>query len=435
MKRYDLSEPQNGKGACDRSSAHQKTHAARYLNEGNDICTASDLKSAIDSNGGVKACKAIVVELKGSDAKKDYPRIPEISLLHNFEYDDEYLRVWKGYGIGKGRCIAWSDLEKGNPLMPSELTVLEDAVSVNTLHVNNVRVKLSQNLPASKQPKSTTFEEPEPGANKDEPKLFVCPEEGCVKEFLTFNGLDRHLATGAHTLRASSAVPLSDIVKLKWASKFDTSEQATSSMEVMLSTQVVSTQATVHIYPQGWALKTPRKTVRYSDKVKLFLKEKFSISDATGNKVDPQKVASDMRMARDEQGNRLFAAKECLSQQQIRSYFSRLAAAKRKGTTKPDNVTEEDIIETENDVNAEEFECGLQTVRREIAHQVAYKHPLEFNQYNICELLKKPDTLKKFSISMLRKMCEKDVTDIPQNRKEGFIIKLKQTAEMCTCSI
>ena len=34
IKRYNFSEPQAGKGPCDRSSAHQKSHVNRFLNEG-----------------------------------------------------------------------------------------------------------------------------------------------------------------------------------------------------------------------------------------------------------------------------------------------------------------------------------------------------------------------------------------------------------------
>lgn len=53
IKRYDFSEPQAGKGPCDRSSAHQKSHVNRFLNEGNDVMTAEQVKRALESHGGV----------------------------------------------------------------------------------------------------------------------------------------------------------------------------------------------------------------------------------------------------------------------------------------------------------------------------------------------------------------------------------------------
>ena len=54
VRRYDFSEPQAGKGPCDRSSAHQKSHVTRYLNESNDVMNALDIKRALESNNGVK---------------------------------------------------------------------------------------------------------------------------------------------------------------------------------------------------------------------------------------------------------------------------------------------------------------------------------------------------------------------------------------------
>ena len=53
IKRYDFSEPQAGKGPCDRSSDHQKSHVNRILNEGNDVMTAEQVKKALESHGGV----------------------------------------------------------------------------------------------------------------------------------------------------------------------------------------------------------------------------------------------------------------------------------------------------------------------------------------------------------------------------------------------
>ena len=45
IARYDI---------CDRRAAALKSHIRRYINEGNDVKTASDMKDAIDSHGGVK---------------------------------------------------------------------------------------------------------------------------------------------------------------------------------------------------------------------------------------------------------------------------------------------------------------------------------------------------------------------------------------------
>ena len=54
------------------------------------------------------------------------------------------------------------------------------------------------------------------------------------------------------------------------------------------------------------------------------------IGEETGRKVTPVEAATRMRPLRDETGNRKFGKGEWLTPQQITSYFSRLAAMKKK---------------------------------------------------------------------------------------------------------
>lgn len=60
ITRYDFSDLQAGKDACDKRIATVKSHMRRYINKGHDIKSASDMKAAVDSNGGVKGCQAAV---------------------------------------------------------------------------------------------------------------------------------------------------------------------------------------------------------------------------------------------------------------------------------------------------------------------------------------------------------------------------------------
>ena len=60
---------------------------------------------------------------------------------------------------------------------------------------------------------------------------------------------------------------------------------------------------------------SPRKVVRLPPKVTEYLKARFTVGEVTRNKFDPLQVAADMRVTRDEQGNRLFRARDYLSEQ------------------------------------------------------------------------------------------------------------------------
>ena len=75
IKRYDFSEPQAGNGPCDRSSTHQKSHVNRFLNEGNDVMSAEQVKKASESLGGVRNVVPYVVEYPKSNSRSPERRI------------------------------------------------------------------------------------------------------------------------------------------------------------------------------------------------------------------------------------------------------------------------------------------------------------------------------------------------------------------------
>jgi len=55
VTRVDFSDPQGGKGPCDRKAATIKAHVRRHINKGHDVLTAPDLNEAMLSHGGINA--------------------------------------------------------------------------------------------------------------------------------------------------------------------------------------------------------------------------------------------------------------------------------------------------------------------------------------------------------------------------------------------
>ena len=165
---------------------------------------------------------------------------------------------------------------------------------------------------------------------------------------------------------------------------------------------------THQVLQKGWALKVPKRATRFPDRkqrVRNYLQEKFDVGNATGNKADPLQVSIDMRCARDELGRRLFAASECLQTQQICSFFSRLAAAQRKKVQSPANLIEDEVRDLESDTQAEQYETELQELHEGIIAEVAEKHPICYERFNLCEISQQ-NKMKKFSIDMLVRICE-----------------------------
>jgi hypothetical protein len=93
-----------GKGACNRSSA-------------------VDIKRALESNNSMKGVVLYVVE-GVPNTSTEVPRITEISLLHNFEYDPNRLRVRKAFNIGKGKLLKWDDFDKNVKCFLQEFSVV-----------------------------------------------------------------------------------------------------------------------------------------------------------------------------------------------------------------------------------------------------------------------------------------------------------------------
>ena len=120
--RNDFSDPQGGKGVCDRQAATIKGDVGRYVNEGNNVVTAKRLKTAIESGQGTTGLKASYVAVKTSSTSSI--KWDGISLLNNFEYEESGIRAWRAFNVGPGRLIPWAAFE-GVAQLPNPLEVLD----------------------------------------------------------------------------------------------------------------------------------------------------------------------------------------------------------------------------------------------------------------------------------------------------------------------
>jgi len=110
IERADFSDPQGGKGPCDRMAATLKSHVRAYINEGHSVCSTQELKEALLSNGGVPGVR--IALLSNPHATKLDAKIPGISKLNDFSFaNDRSVRVWRAYSVGEGKEIDLSHVE------------------------------------------------------------------------------------------------------------------------------------------------------------------------------------------------------------------------------------------------------------------------------------------------------------------------------------
>ena len=120
--RNDFSDPQGGKRVCDRQAATIIGDVGRYINEGNDVTSPKQLKTAIGSGKGTIGVNASYVAVKT-------PNIPlikwdGISLLNNFERDESGIITWRAFDVRPGKLIPWATFE-GSMQLPEGLDILD----------------------------------------------------------------------------------------------------------------------------------------------------------------------------------------------------------------------------------------------------------------------------------------------------------------------
>lgn len=303
LKSMDFSDPQGGKGSCDRKAATIKSHMAVYLNSGNDIETAAQMKDAIDSFEGVSG---VQVRLCGPTQGSKKVKWPGVSLLNNIQFSEEGLKVWRAYNIGPGKSTPWKDLDAPSQEEVPDVLLKESSTAESKSSFVSVKPRKSAKPP----PISHEEDRPANAGHGTEVKelpldqhLFTCPEEGCIKSYQRYSSLQKHLDCGKHK-RALEEETLFDRAILGYASRL---ERGDTAVPKILDIEFCQSSNGPSL-PMGWALKSSSGRKRFSLKQKEYLKAIFEIGKQSGQKSNPSSVSQAMRKAKDNNGERLFTS-------------------------------------------------------------------------------------------------------------------------------
>ena len=234
------------------------------------------------------------------------------------------------------------------------------------------------------------------------------------------SSLERHLSFEKCS-KSLERQPLLDLAKTQYAAYL---MEGVGVMPTLKSREHVITSETRFNIKEGWALKETRKAYRFNDTQKAYLETKFNIGQSTGRKMDPVVVAREMRRSVHSNGKRLFKASEFLTEQQISSFFSRLVA--KRATVHP----------LDDDIQASQEEANYATARQEILSRLQVEHPIVYDQYNICAMVKN-STLKSLKLGLLQLLCENFELETPApklRKKAPYIALLEQMVSSCSCS-
>ena len=234
--RYDFSEVQAGKDICDRNIAPMKAHIERYINEGNNVLTADDMDTALESYNGVRGCYASVLKIGDMPSSRETLRWPGVTNYTNFCFEEAGVRSWIAYNIGD-QFHTYAKLIK-QPLGP--------LITTYTVGQYN-------------EPKVLT------GAIRQQRDdvQFSCTESNCVKTFPTDELLTHHLAAGRHMFRPLKESRFDQIAR-QWAEKIGEMQAGTSHSSkggVTMSSKAASASMSQAIH-SGWARKLSKARKR-----------------------------------------------------------------------------------------------------------------------------------------------------------------------------
>jgi hypothetical protein len=311
LERIDFNEPNSGKDICDRKISPIRRIVQNYIDNGNNVTNASELKKAIDSNSSLRGVKAFVCKVnENCDFKNDF-KFQNITNFHSFKYESDHLFAYRYYNIGTGKKIFYKDL-----------LCLKNDVLTNKLNKDLLTI----------EEESLNKEFYEYALKDSNMKIFKCNK--C--SFITFckNSLKEH--SYIH-IDESELDDLSKI-KLEYSKLVGDFRSAQVSKSKNLKEEFFSDLKLGNdlLTQKGFGLKFISRE-RFSQKLIKFLTDIFEKGEKTGN-IRSAKSAHQEMMEKGE----FFNFDERKSEKQIKSFFSSLK-------TKQNKVIKKKILEKQKE--------------------------------------------------------------------------------------
>ena len=136
----------------------------------------------------------------------------------------------------------------------------------------------------------------------------------------------------------------------------------------------------------GWALNKARTgSVRFSTKVQQYLVGKFKCRQKIGKKCGPVQVATDMRKAKNQAGDRLFTRGE-LNATQVKGFFSRLSKHLKGKLATLDSAACAIEINVMVDEDDKEEKVEREFLITEIENQMKVTHLIFYDTFDLCKM-------------------------------------------------
>lgn len=287
--------------------------------------------------------------LEDSEPQTSKPVIPSITDLGDFEFRDKIIKVWRYFGIGPGRILEETLLK--NKENRGSLKIVEQGGA--TSNYAQLQEQGFDQIPyfwvtssymveskPGEEPPDNVFdkidhEDPESAPSGDENHIYEDDNESCSAAFSSFGALIRHVQKGKH-VKSLQMYKVEDYALATYLGKIEEIDRSRA-IPIIIEDLKAANEIPLESPPvtMGWAHEQARENKRHTDDAKAFLEEIFEKGRISKSKVDPKKSMELMKNAVLDDGSMRFRVEDRLSERQIASYFSRLAAEMRKKLSDP----------------------------------------------------------------------------------------------------
>ena len=126
------------RSAADRLAARCKSRIRVYINEGHDVTTVEEMKTALLSNGGLDGVRVTVVTPSSVISDQEQSKITSVNKFNNFHYVNGSIIVWRAYGVGKRKMVTINSSRRGTFSCQNKTFLHVLFVKTNSKHVNIV---------------------------------------------------------------------------------------------------------------------------------------------------------------------------------------------------------------------------------------------------------------------------------------------------------
>ena len=353
-----------------------KESIRRFCNEGHDVIRAKDMREALQRRpvkGTTSSINSVSTENKTLTIKK----LKGFSSFHNFQHENEGIRMWKAFSIGSGKFIPYPE------------------IFLQHLGLTNLKVEEDQQFFPEVSRRIFSRSECSDSRSDTDVQIYECSEPGCSKEFDSMEDLDVHMELGVHELVHPNESIYGQL-RRQWAAQFGNVTVYKSNTQPILAGNTIHSEGESGYHSvllMGWALNEPASKFRFPDCVRIYLKVKFDLGERTGEKADSQQVALDMQYARKENRDQLFQRDQWLTKNQVKSFSSRLAAAGRKIVATNDSEDDLASLSEIDDISRNQRMAELESLEEEqercslleaVESQIGITHPVIYDTFDFC---------------------------------------------------